>query len=418
MQKMKNKIISVLLISLVASPLFAAKPKKEGKISKIKPKQTVTLKVSVPSDVDYKDVLDLQADELLKKLNVKLELVDENVEGQNFDLIVQDVTLPRYKTDCQNGAFLDLEENDLLTKWGPNLQNKKKIGVQKNKFFDSPDRRLHGYGLVLTISQAPAYVYTDPLKLCSDIVLSHYKYLEFGLGYYNPADGTFTDKLSSEGPYLYVLKFLNALHQEQYKFEDVKPELFEDLIKHYEENVNFHEVQAESDETKSDETKSDETKTDEESDKENSDETKSDGITEEKTSEAEPVESVEKIRNNYGSNYAWLIPASSSYPELCLAVINQLSLNELEVYSEYPVSLYAENAYSEEVEACIEKVNKILREKSIEAIEAENNEAYDAVVQEMRNQLSEVGYEKCKEHYEKQAQNRYFAEKLSQRTNR
>lgn len=407
---MKNKLIFILMIWLAAAPLFAAKPKKEGKISKIKPKTTVVLKVLVPSATDYQAAVDLAAQDLLSKLNVKLELVNSQMQStggqmsainnastyQNFDLIIQDVTLPAYKTDCQAGAFLDWEENDLLSKWGPNLQNEKKVGIQKNKFFDSPDRRLHGYGLVLTESAAPTYAYKNLLQLCNAVILSHYGYLEFGTGYYNPSDGTYYEKLADDGPYFYTLKFLNALHQNQYKFEDVTPENIESLIKHYEENIDFNEVgKSESEESTSKETSTEESDT---------------------TSKSTSVESVDKIKNNYGSNFAWNISSSTEYPELCLAVINQLSITELDLYTDTPVSLYTTAPYPEEVEKVRDKVVKLLEEKTIAAIESADSEAYDAAITDLKTTLSEAGYAACKDFYTAQAQNRFFAEKVAKRT--
>lgn len=423
---MKNRIITFMLICFAAAPLFAAKPKKEGKISKIKPKQTVTLKVLVPAGVDYKDALAEQNDELLSKLNVKLELVtaDEKAgaETSDYDFSVCDITLPSYRENCTAGMYLDWEENDLLTKWGPNLKNEKNVGIQKNKFFDSPDRRLHGYGLTLTKTPAPVYEYKSILQLCNDIIKVHYGYLEFGTGYYNPADGSFYEKLSDDGPYLYTLKLLNALHQNEYKFEDANPENFEDLIKHYEENINFHEVSADQAAAENDEGKTEVSESDS-----NQDEVKSEVTENEVKSETDETELKSQTAESektkpaptpvyYGSNYAWTISSKSTCPELCLAVINQLSLNEIETFSEYPVSLYTTAPYPEDVEKAISKVTKLFEEKSIAAVEAADNDAYTNAVQELKSALEEAGYEACRDFYSAQAQSRFFAEKLSKRT--
>lgn len=390
--KMKTKIISIFMICLCAAPLFAAKAKKEGKIRKIKPEKTLTLKVKIPSSLknDYNQALSLHADELLQNLNVTLELVsDKEKNPAACDMFICDISLPEYADECVGGTFLDLEQNDLISKWGQNLLAQKKAGLQKNKFFDSPDRCLHGYGLNLVEQKTAPYEYKNILQLCNAIIESHFGYVEFGAGYYNPEDGSFYEKLADDGPYFYTLKVLNALNQNQYKFKDANPGNFESLIKHYEENIDFNEVD------------------------------KTDGAEVSDASEEtlKPEKSEEKkYPNPYGSNFVWTISSASAYPELCLTVINQLSQNELETFSKYPVSLYKIPAYPEDVEKVAGKIEKLFEEKTIAAVQAADNEAYEAAILDLKTTITDADYSVYKDFYAKQAQNRFFAEKVSKRT--
>lgn len=366
---------AVLGLALISSAtLWAAAPKTEGNIKKIKPKKTVTLDVYSQLANYSGEQTGWFADLMLEKFNVKLNIIPETggalqtrMETGNLgDIVVWGDNTDKYAQACKKGLLLDLEADKLIDNWGPYIKANMKMALQKNKFMDSPDKKLHGYGHAVSTSakDMQAFFYTwdirfdlyekigkprvkdlydfidvlakmkeicptddngNPtygLSLFNDwdgnmvmyvksLATAYFGYDEFDFGLYNPEDGKFYDCLDPNGPYIYCLKFINKLSQKGLVDPDSMTQKYNGMSEDYQNGTAFWNVfnfmgsaSYNTDEHVKNQGKA-----------------------------MYPVcpENARPIvygQNVYGGNRLWTIGSKTAYPELCMAIVNWFSTPE------------------------------------------------------------------------------------------
>jgi len=368
---------AVVLFSIFTSVLTAA-PKTEGNIKKIKPKNPVTLNV-YSQLANYSGIqTGWMADVLLEKFNVILNIVpnsdgkyDELMAAGNFgDIVVWGDNTDDYTNACKQGLLLDWDakldgKNTVISQYGPYMQANMRQALQKNKYMDSPDKKLHGYGYSVSTSakDLQSFFYTWDLRfdlyeqigkpkikdlydmievlekmkeICpSDdngnptyglsmfndwdgsmvmyvkaLATAYYGYDELDFGLYNPEDGKFYDCLADNGPYLYCLKFINQLYQKGLLDPDSKTQKLAGLTEDYKNGTAFWIIFNWLG-----------------SGLYNTDEHKAAGkaMYPVVPSEAHPMVYGQSV---FGGNRLWTIGSKTKYPELCMAIINWLSTPE------------------------------------------------------------------------------------------
>jgi len=347
--------------------------KKEGNIKKVRPKNTVTLDV-------YSQLANYSglqtgwfADLMLEKFNVKLNIIPETggalqtrMEAGNLgDIVVWGDNTDKYGNACKQGLLLDWEEDNLLANWGPYIQQNMKMALQKNKFMDSPDKKLHGYGHGVSTSakDIQSFFYTWDLRydlyeqigkpkindlydmvdvlakmkeICpkddrgnttygvslfndwdgnmvmyvKSLATAYYGYDEFDFGLFNSEDGKFYDCLDPDGPYLYCLKFINQLNQKGLVDPDSMTQKYNGMSEDYQNGTAFWNIfnwMA--------------------SGTYNSDTHIAEGkaMYPVAPAKARPIVYGQSV---YGGNRVWTIGSKTAYPELCMAIINWFSTPE------------------------------------------------------------------------------------------
>lgn len=452
-----KKYLCAFIQILVLFSLNAAS-KKEGGISKIKPKSSVTLNVFDPLALNTGIQTGNFADAVYKKFNVKINIVKEAEQGQNnFDIIIWENDGEKYRQACSQKELLDWEQNSLLETWGPYLKSNFKQALLKNKFYDSPDKRMHGFAQgVGKNGKYKPLIYTwkmrsdvyekiekpeiDKLNDLVDIfrkmkeaepfdsegnpnfaayvfnsdngnmaaypvalVNAYFGFDAFDFGFYDSEKGTFTDCLETDGPYLKCLKFLNQLNQAQLLTSDEKSQnnVFWNIFDGKNSGLDMITVCPK---------------------------------------QAHPLVF---CQNGYGGGAIWTIAAGTEHPELCMAIINWLSLPDgfdalcdnscnlgvltwskdafdevdediygenVEIKKNY-TSLYVKDKLPKEIEK-VDNLSKLIREQSWAAIFAENDEEYEKIISKMTEDANALNYSKWKDYSTEQAKKRFAAENL------
>lgn len=379
--KQKKIVSAVMALALFASAnLFAAAPKTEGNIKKIKPKKTVTLDV-------YSQLANYSglqtgwfADVLLEKFNVKINIIPETggayqtrmEAGSLGDIVVWGDNTDKYSQACKKGMLLDWEEDKLLQTWGPYINANMKMALQKNKFMDSPDKKLHGFGHGVSTSakDIQGFFYTWDLRydlyekigkprikdlydlidvlakmkevcpvddngnttygvsLFNDwdgnmvmyvkaLATAYFGYDEFDFGLFDSETGKFYGCLDDDSPYLYCLKFINKLNQKGLVDPDSMTQKYNGMSEDYQNGTAFWNIFN----------------------------WMASGLynSENHTAEGKamfpvcPEEATPIVygQNVYGGNRLWCIGSQTAYPELCMAIINWLSTPEGFMTSQY-----------------------------------------------------------------------------------
>lgn len=354
--KLKKFFSQICEIVFFSAVLFAA-PKQEGNLKKIKPKQPVVLNVYVP-DSDFSGVqTGWFADLLLGKFNVKLNISNENQDAVDF--ILWNNNSEAYENACKNGELLNLEskldgKNSLISVYGPYILANMKQALQKNKYIDSPDKKLHGFGQNISTSSktVQAFTYTWNLRFdlyeeigkpklkelndlisvlekmkeqtpaddngnptlglsltddldknmvqpVSDLISAYYGYDEFDFGFYSIEDGKFYDCLSSDSPYMIILTFLNQLHQKGLLNSDASTKSLEEVQSDYINGKAFWNV--------------------------NNSIASSNAMYPVCPKEAHPLVYGNSV---FGDNQFWTISSKTEYPELCMAILNWFATPE------------------------------------------------------------------------------------------
>ena len=371
--KLVKTLVAALALATIASTAMFAAPKQEGNIKKIKPKKTVTLDV-------YSQLANYSglqtgwfADVMLEKFNVKINIIPDaggayqtRMEDGNLgDLVVWGDNTDKYSQACKKGLLLDWEADDLLKNWGPYIQANMKMALQKNKYMDSPDKKLHGFGHGVSTSakDIQGFFYTWDLRfdlyekigkprikdlydlidvlakmkeVCptddngnttygvslfndwdgnmvmyvKSLATAYFGYDEFDFGLYDPDTGKFYDCLDPEGPYIYTLKFLNKLNQKGLVDPDSMTQKYNGMAEDYQNGTAFWNIFN----------------------------WMASGIYNSQDHLAEgkgmyPVcpEDAHTIvygQSVYGGNRLWTIGSKTAYPELCMAIINWFSTPE------------------------------------------------------------------------------------------
>lgn len=398
------------------------------------------------------------ADAVSKKFNVKINIVKERGEKSlsDFDIIIWENAGPDYSKACLQNELLDWEQNKLLEKRGPLLKKNFKQALLKNKFYDSPDKRMHGfcqgvgkkdevnpplytwnirkdvyeaiekpeidslYDMVDIFKKmketmpfdseggenfAAAIFNSDEGNMAvyaTELVKAYYGYDEFDFGFYDSDTGSFYDCLSTDGPYLYCLKFLNKCQQSQLlsKCENIHKNVFWNIFANQNDGIEMISVYPK---------------------------------------QAHPAV---YCQNGYGTGEIWSISANSAQKELCMSLINWFltengyealcdescmlgvltwlecenihksdSKNEYSQFKKIYTSLYVKGNGPKDVSKSAE-LSKLIREQSWTAIFAENDEAYETIISKMTEDAKALDYAKWVEYSGEQAKKRFAAENL------
>jgi multiple sugar transport system substrate-binding protein/putative aldouronate transport system substrate-binding protein len=348
--------------------------KSEGNIKKIRPKETVTLDV-------YSQLANYSgmqtgwfADLMLAKFNVKINIIPDTggayqtrMEAGNLgDIVVWGDNTDKYSAACKKGMLLDWEEDNMIAQWAPYINNNMKLALQKNKFMDSPDKKLHGYGYNVSTSakDIQEFFYTwdlrfdlyeqigkPEIKTLDDMVdvlakmkevcptddngkptygvslfndwdgnmvmyvkslaTAYFGYDEFDFGLFDPDEGKFYDCLGENSPYLYCLKFINKLNQKGLVDPDSMTQKYGGMSEDYQNGTAFWNIfnwMA-------------------------SGAYNTDAHVKEAGKAMYPVlpkdaHPIVYGQSVYGGTRLWTIGAKTAYPELCMAIINWFSTPE------------------------------------------------------------------------------------------
>ncbi|MCQ2591275.1 MAG: extracellular solute-binding protein [Treponema sp.] len=376
----RSRLLSAVLglAVLSSATLSAASAKTEGNIKKIKPKKTVTLDV-------YSQLANYSglqtgwfADVMLEKFNVKINIIPETggayqtrMEAGNLgDIVVWGDNTDKYAQACKKGMLLDWEEKldgktKIIDAYGPYIKDNMKLALQKNKFMDSPDKKLHGYGFNVSTSASDlqSFFYTWDLRydlyekigkprikdlydlvdvlvkmkeICptddngnptyglslfndwdgnmvmyvKSLATAYFGYDEFDFGLFDDSTGTFYDCLDKDGPYMYTLKFINKLNQKGLVDPDSMTQKYNGMSEDYQNGTAFWNIfnwMA--------------------SGIYNSENHLAEGkaMYPVAPEEAQPIVYGQSV---YGGNRLWTIGSQTAYPELCMAIINWFSTPE------------------------------------------------------------------------------------------
>lgn len=348
--------------------------KSEGNIKKIRPKEPVTLDV-------YSQLANYSgmqtgwfADLMLAKFNVKINIIPDTggayqtrMEAGNLgDIVVWGDNTDKYSAACKKGMLLDWEEDNMIAQWAPYINNNMKLALQKNKYMDSPDKKLHGYGFNVSTSakDIQEFFYTWDLRfdlyeqigkpeiktlydmvdvlakmkeICptddngkptyglslfndwdgnmvmyvKSLATAYFGYDEFDFGLFDPDEGKFYDCLGENSPYLYTLKFINKLNQKGLVDPDSMTQKYGGMSEDYQNGTAFWNIfnwMA-------------------------SGAYNTDAHVKEAGKAMYPVlpkdaHPIVYGQSVYGGNRLWTIGAKTAYPELCMAIINWFSTPE------------------------------------------------------------------------------------------
>lgn len=310
------------------------------------------------------------ADEILKKFNVKLNIINEGdgvfdtrmESGDLGDIVLFGDDSDQYKRACENGMLFNWEDEDLVATYGPYINEKMQDALTKNKNITGT---LYGYGYDVAVDGGdygdfdyhPDVRYDLYQQLgCPEVktledwipVLKQMKEIcptsdsgnetygvslfndwdgnmvmfvkatatcffgvdEFQFGFYDADNGNFQDCLADDGYYLRCLKFYNKLYQENLLDPDSMTQGYNGTIEDYQDGDAFFCIFSWMGATSY-----------------NTQEHKDAG------KEMLPVAATDQDTlvyglNPKGGNRVWTIGAKTQYPELCMAIINWLATPE------------------------------------------------------------------------------------------
>jgi len=348
-------------------------------LSDIIPEETVTLDV-------YDQLANYSGEQIgwfgqvmLEKFNVKLNIIPESdgtfetrMESGNLgDIVIWGDDSDKYHQAIEKGMLYDWNEDDLLSEYGPYIEEHMKYALEKNTQ-NSGDGNTYGYGfdvafdakarqemmyewdlrwdlykelgypeiknlddMVSVLEQMKEICPTDDngkptygVSLFSDwdgdmvmyvksTATAYYGYDEFGIGLYDPDTKTYHPALEENGPYLTVLKFYNTLYQKGLLDPDSQTQGYDGLVEDYQNGTAFLNVFNFMGSALY-----------------NSEDHAAAGkiMAPCPPSEATPICYGQNV---YGGNRPWTIGAKTEYPELCMAIINWLSTPEGRMTLEY-----------------------------------------------------------------------------------
>lgn len=341
-------------------------------------KDTITLTV-FSERANYSGLQVGWSAQLLKeKFNVELNIVPNTngaydtrmAEGNLGDIIVFGSETD-YTQAAENGLLFDWEEDNILADYGSYIQENAPYALEKNRSMNS-DGKIHGIGYDVATSSEDlnSFFYTwdirwdlykqlgypeiknmddmlqlfiDMKEICptddagnptyavslwpdwdGDMVMyvkstatAYYGYDEFGVGLYDPTDGTFYGALDDNSPYLEMLRFYNQLYQNDLLDPDSMTATYDTMIEKVKKGGTFFSIfnysgyLAYNTDAHVQEGKMMKSLT---------------------PSEASPI--VYGMNVLGGNNY-WAIGSTTEYPELCMEIINYLFTPEGRMNFEY-----------------------------------------------------------------------------------
>lgn len=238
------------------------------------------------------------ADILKEKFNVKLNIIPDGdgvlqtrmEEGKLGDIIIWGNDDTDYATAVKGGLLYDLEEDDLLKEYGPDIYKNMKDAIEKNrkltkKITDGKEEKVYGLGDAVACTNADHQMFfynwdvrwdlykelgyptvktledfrnllKDMKKICpkddngnptyavslwpdwddsmvmyvKSTATAWYGYDELGIGLYDPQTGDYHDAMEENGPYLEMLKFFNNLYQDGLIDPDSMTQTYDKMI--------------------------------------------------------------------------------------------------------------------------------------------------------------------------------------------
>lgn len=281
--------------------------------------------------------------------------------GNLGDIVIFGSDGNQYQQAVSEGMLFDWEEDDLVQTYGPYIYANMPYALQKNK--DISGGTLYGFGFDVAVDAddhvAHIYypylrwdLYTElgrpPINTLEDFIpvlaamkelepftedgrttyavssfkcwdedmvmmvkstAALYGWEEFGHGLYNVITQEFQNCLEPDGWYIRSLKFYNTLYQMGLYDPDSMTQTFDDATMKYRNGVSFWNIFTFVAEDF------------------NKTETLEAGRSMQCVPAADQLNLVEGL-NVYGSSRVWTIGAQTSYPELCMEIINWLSTPE------------------------------------------------------------------------------------------
>lgn len=237
-------------------------------------------------------------DILKKKFNVKLNIIPDQQgmlqtrmeQGDLGDIVIWGSDDTNYANAVKNNLLFDLEEDDLLKDYGPDIYKNMKPAIEKNrklteKITDGKVKKVYGLGdaVALTNDDHQMFFYNwdvrwdlykqlgypkvnnleDFRKLLNDMreicpkddndnptyavslwpdwdesmvmyvkatATAYYGYDELGIGLYDPQTGVYHDAMEKDGPYLEMLKFFNELYQDGLVDPDSMTQTYDKMV--------------------------------------------------------------------------------------------------------------------------------------------------------------------------------------------
>jgi multiple sugar transport system substrate-binding protein/putative aldouronate transport system substrate-binding protein len=378
MKRMKKGALALVACALVSVSAFAADPKAIP--ADVIPKETLTLQV-FDQLANYSGLqAGWFADVMLKKFNVKLNIISQPVgsgvlqtrmaSGSLGDIVIWGNDQEEYVNAYKGGMLFDWNDEKLLDNYGPYIKANMPFALEKNKLISGG--KLYGYGYDVSASSKDRteFFYTWDLrfdlyeqigkpkiknlddlvsvleqmkKVCpkddkgnptygaslfndwdgnmvmyvKSLATAYYGYDEFDFGLYDPSTQKYHDALEKNGPYLTALKFFNKLYQKGLLDPDSQTQKFNGMSEDFQNGTAFFQYFNWLG-----------------SGVYNTEAHKAAG----KAMMPIPPEAATPInygQNVYGKNRIWSIGADTRYPELCMAIINWLSTPEGFITTQY-----------------------------------------------------------------------------------
>lgn len=347
-------------------------------LADIIPEETVTLDV-------YDQLANYSGEQIgwfgqvmLEKFNVILNIIPENdgvyetrMESGNLgDIVIWGNDGDEYLQAVEKGLLYDWNEDDLLSEYGPYIEENMPYALEKNANLSGGTVYGFGFDVSVDSDQRQGAMYTWDLRwdlykalgypeindlddmvevlaqmkeICptddngkstygvslfndwdGDMVMfvkstasAYYGYDEFGFGLYDPEEQVYHDCLEENGPYLTALKFYNTLYQRGLLDPDSQTQKYDGMVEDYQNGTAFLNVFNFLG-----------------SSLYNSEAHAEDGKA---MYPCPPAEATPLIygQSVYGGNRPWTIGAKTEYPELCMAILNWLSTPEGRMTAEY-----------------------------------------------------------------------------------
>ena len=313
---------------------------------------------------------------LLDKFNVKLyiqpDIYDEDNEEKKADILVFGSTGEKYQKLAKQGVLLDWEANGLLEQHGFYIKEHMSKALEHNRSLTPELGKVFGFGnnVASSVERAEEFFYTwdirwdlyrqsgyPEVKNLEDLVCvledmkaicpldekgeevyafslwpdwdngmvmyvkamasAYYGLDEMGLGLYDTNTGTFYGALKEQGPYLELLRFFNTLYRKGLLDPDSATQTYEDMIAKLQQGgvlcsiFNYAGSLSYNTEEHLE---------------------KNQYMASLLPQEAVPVTYGQSV---FGGNKVWTIRADTTYPELCMEIINWLCTPEGKMVSSY-----------------------------------------------------------------------------------
>jgi len=369
--KLVKKAAFALVAGVLVSVSAFAGPKDIP--SSVIPKDTVTLQV-YDQLANYSGIqAGWFADVMLKKFNVKLNIISEPkgsgilqtrmASGSLGDLVIWGNDQEEYVNAYKAKMLFDWNDEKLVDTYGPYIKANMPFALEKNKTISAGTLYGFGYDVSASSKDRSEFFYTWDLrydlyekigkpkvktlddlvsvleqmkKICpkddngnptygaslfndwdgnmvmfvKSLATAYYGYDEFDFGLYDPSTQKYHDALEKNGPYLTALKFYNKLYQKGLLDPDSQTQKFNGMSEDFQNGTAFF----------------------------NFFNWLGSGIYNTEAHLAagkgmfpvapDAATPINYGQNVYGKNRIWSIGADSRYPELCMAIINWLSTPE------------------------------------------------------------------------------------------